>query len=55
MDVGHPSPGVMDQPSVASLVFSHDREGMCYEALTSVQPPRLEIIENLGSMVGVSE
>lgn len=51
VDVGHPSPGVTDQPSVASLVFSHDYQGVCYESITSIQRPRLEIIENLGSMM----
>lgn len=55
VDVGHPSPGVTDQPSVASLVYSYDFQGMCYDALTSIQRPRLEIIENLGSMMKVSE
>ncbi|KIN94493.1 hypothetical protein M404DRAFT_168168 [Pisolithus tinctorius Marx 270] len=51
VDVGHPSPGVMDQPSVASLVFSFDMDASRYEALTCIQRPRLEIIEDLGSMV----
>lgn len=51
VDVGHPSPGVTDQPSVASLVYSYDFQGVCYDALTSIQRPRLEIIENLGSMM----
>lgn len=55
VDVGHPSPGVTDQPSVASLVFSFDHQGVCYEAITSIQRPRLEIIENLGSMMTVSK
>ncbi|KIJ60652.1 hypothetical protein HYDPIDRAFT_43184 [Hydnomerulius pinastri MD-312] len=50
-DVGHPSPGVTDQPSVASLVWSYDPDAMRYEAFTAVQPPRLETIENLHGMV----
>ncbi|KAF8840966.1 Piwi-domain-containing protein [Paxillus ammoniavirescens] len=50
-DVGHPSPGVSDQPSVASLVWSYDPQAMCYEAFTSIQPPRLEPIEHLHAMV----
>ncbi|KAG6334555.1 hypothetical protein ID866_4531 [Astraeus odoratus] len=50
-DVGHPAPGVRDQPSVASLVFSFEPLGMCYEAICSIQPPRLEVIEELGNMV----
>ncbi|KAI6043075.1 Piwi domain-containing protein [Pisolithus marmoratus] len=51
VDVGHPAPGVFDQPSVASLVFSFDMDASRYEALTCIQRPRLEIIEDLGSMV----
>ncbi|KIJ17200.1 hypothetical protein PAXINDRAFT_26205, partial [Paxillus involutus ATCC 200175] len=50
-DVGHPSPGVSDQPSVASLVWSYDPQAMCYEAFTSIQPPRFEPIEHLHAMV----
>ncbi|KAF9228654.1 Piwi-domain-containing protein [Gyrodon lividus] len=50
-DVGHPAPGVSDQPSVASLVWSYDPEAMRYEAFTSIQPPRLETIEHLYGMV----
>ncbi|KAI6110019.1 Piwi domain-containing protein [Pisolithus sp. B1] len=51
VDVGHPAPGAVDQPSVASLVFSFDVDATRYEALTCIQRPRLEIIEDLGSMV----
>jgi len=45
-DVGHPGPGVQ-KPSVASLVYSHDRLGVQYAALTSIQPPRTEKIQDL--------
>ncbi|KAI5983814.1 Piwi domain-containing protein [Pisolithus albus] len=51
VDVGHPAPGTVDQPSIASLVFSFDADATRYEALTCIQRPRLEIIEDLGSMV----
>ncbi|KAF9239655.1 Piwi domain-containing protein [Melanogaster broomeanus] len=50
-DVGHPAPGVSDQPSVASLVWSYDQQAMRYEAFTSIQPPRLETIEGLHGLV----
>jgi len=50
-DVGHPAPGVSDQPSVASLVWSYDQQAMRYEAFTSIQPPRLETIEGLHDLV----
>ncbi|KAL4065381.1 Piwi-domain-containing protein [Scleroderma citrinum] len=51
VDVGHPAPGVVDQPSVASLVFSSDNKGMSYEAVMRIQRPRLEIVENLSPMM----
>jgi len=50
-DVGHPAPGMNDQPSVASLVASYDRHAMKYNAYTTVQPPRLETIDQLKYMV----
>lgn len=53
-DVGHPAPGVNDQPSVASLVASYDRHAMKYNAYTTIQPPRLEPIDQLKYMVFVS-
>ncbi|KAF8558461.1 Piwi-domain-containing protein [Imleria badia] len=49
-DVGHPAPGVHDQPSVATLVSSYDRNGMKYNAYTTIQPPRLETMDQLQSM-----
>ncbi|KAF9233118.1 hypothetical protein BU15DRAFT_80474 [Melanogaster broomeanus] len=49
--VGHPAPGVLDQPSFASFVWSYDQQAMCYEAFTAIQPPRLETIENLRGLV----
>lgn len=52
--MGHPAPGVNDQPSVAALVASYDRQGMKYNAYTSIQPPRLETIDQLRFMVFVS-
>ncbi|KAF8436955.1 Piwi domain-containing protein [Boletus edulis BED1] len=50
-DVGHPAPGVLDQPSVASLVASYDRQAMKYRAYTTIQPPRMETIEELQHMI----
>lgn len=52
--MGHPAPGVYDQPSVAALVASYDTQGMKYNAYTTIQPPRLETIEQLQYMVQVS-
>ncbi|KAH7929773.1 Piwi-domain-containing protein [Leucogyrophana mollusca] len=43
-DIGHPGPGVNTQPSVASLVFSHDRYAVEYSAFIAIQRPRLEKI-----------
>ncbi|KAF8162787.1 argonaute-like protein [Crassisporium funariophilum] len=45
-DVSHPGPG-MQKPSIASLVFSHDRHAAQYMALTSIQEPREEMIQDL--------
>ncbi|KAN0075335.1 Piwi domain containing protein [Tylopilus felleus] len=50
-DVGHPAPGVYDQPSVASLVASYDHQAMKYHAYTGIQPPRTETIDQLRDMV----
>jgi len=50
-DVGHPSPGMNDQPSVASLVASYDQYATKYHAYTTIQPPRVETIEQLQHMV----
>lgn len=50
-DVGHPSPGVR-KPSVASLVYSLDRDAIRYSARTALQEPRTEIIADLFDMMG---
>lgn len=49
-DVAHPGPGA-SRPSIASVVFSWDRAAARYMAYSEVQPPRLEIIQNLQAMV----
>lgn len=53
-DVGHPAPGVIDQPSVAALVASYDLQAMKYNSYTTIQPPRFEPIDQLKYMVYVS-
>ncbi|KAH7889904.1 Piwi-domain-containing protein [Phlebopus sp. FC_14] len=50
-DIGHPAPGMSDQPSIASLVWSHDRAAVQYESISAVQAPRLEAIQDLQEMV----
>ncbi|KAJ7583392.1 Piwi domain-containing protein [Mycena floridula] len=50
VDVGHASPGSL-RPSIASLVWSHDRAGSEYLAFTRLQPPREEIVQDLGAMI----
>ncbi|KAI9569067.1 Piwi domain-containing protein [Boletus coccyginus] len=50
-DVGHPAPGVIDQPSVAALVASYDLQAMKYNSYTTIQPPRFEPIDQLKYMV----
>ncbi|KAG2133863.1 ribonuclease H-like domain-containing protein [Suillus cothurnatus] len=50
-DVGHPAPGMVNQPSVASLVYSFDRYAARYEAMMSVQHPRQEKIDELRKLV----
>ncbi|KAJ7658359.1 argonaute-like protein [Mycena polygramma] len=52
-DVSHPAPG-SNRPSVASLVWSHDRYGAAYCATTRMQSPRAEIIADLKEMVKVA-
>ncbi|CAA7260881.1 unnamed protein product [Cyclocybe aegerita] len=49
-DVGHPSPGIQ-KPSVSSLVYSHDEHATEYAALTSIQAPRLEMIQDLSRFI----
>lgn len=53
IDVSHPGAGVHTRPSIASLVFSTDREALHYQARLCVQPPRTESIleEDLERMV----
>jgi hypothetical protein len=53
-DVGHPAPGMVNQPSVASLVYSFDRYAARYDAMMSVQHPRQEKIDELRKLVYVS-
>jgi len=50
-DVGHPGPGVKNQPSVASLVWSFDQYACRYAAVSRVQSPRTEIISELKDMI----
>ncbi|KAI0705837.1 Piwi-domain-containing protein, partial [Cytidiella melzeri] len=50
-DVTHPSPGVANRPSVASLVFSVHPEATRYNAFLSVQEPRQELISDISSMM----
>ncbi|KAJ7170423.1 Piwi domain-containing protein, partial [Mycena crocata] len=49
-DVAHPGPGV-SRPSIAALVWSHDRHGAAYCAVTRVQPPRQELITDLKNLI----
>ncbi|PCH38271.1 Piwi-domain-containing protein [Wolfiporia cocos MD-104 SS10] len=51
MDVGHPGPGVMNRPSVTSLVASLNFSATIYSAHSSVQKPRVEIISDLKGML----
>lgn len=50
-DVGHPGPGIMNRPSVTSLVASVDPDATKYTTYASVQAPRVEIIQDLEQMV----
>jgi eukaryotic translation initiation factor 2C len=52
-DVSHPGPGMTNQPSIASLVWSFDKHAMKYAAFSCVQQPRQENIDELESMVKV--
>ncbi|KAL1738599.1 ribonuclease H-like domain-containing protein [Schizophyllum fasciatum] len=45
-DVGHPGPNQF-RPSIATVVYSRDKDALQYEAITTAQRPRLENIENL--------
>jgi eukaryotic translation initiation factor 2C len=44
-----------NQPSVASMVWSYDKDAMKYVAFSSVQEPRQESIEDLGPMLEVGQ
>jgi len=50
IDVTHPGPGAQ-RPSMAGLVASLDASASKYIATTSIQPPRVEIVENLSNML----
>lgn len=50
-DVAHASPGVRNQPSMASLVWSINKDATQYAAVSSVQEPGREIIADLTSMM----
>ena len=52
-DVSHPPPNVDTRPSVASVVASVDSRAAFYTAAIQVQPPRVEMIQNLRDMVWV--
>lgn len=52
-DVSHPGPGSY-MPSVAALVSSYDPRASQYSATIRVQEARLEVIEDMQSMVTVS-
>ena len=49
-DVGHPGPG-QQKPSITSVTFSYDIDATRYVALTGIQEPRLEIIQDLQNYV----
>ncbi|KLO14205.1 Piwi-domain-containing protein [Schizopora paradoxa] len=50
IDVTHPGPGAQ-KPSMAGLVVSIDKNASKYIATTSIQPPRVEIVQNLTAML----
>ncbi|KII94793.1 hypothetical protein PLICRDRAFT_192151 [Plicaturopsis crispa FD-325 SS-3] len=50
-DVSHSAPGVRNQPSVASLVWSLDMYATRYTATSTVQAPKQEMIGDLQMMV----
>ena len=51
--VSHPPPDVDTRPSVASVVASVDSRAAFYTAAIQVQPPHVEMIQNLRDMVWV--
>lgn len=50
-DVTHPSPDSRDIPSVAAVTASHDPKAFQYNICWRLQPPTVEIIEDLEAMV----
>ncbi|RZC31785.1 Piwi, PAZ, and/or DUF1785 domain containing protein [Asbolus verrucosus] len=46
-DVTHPSPDAKDIPSVAAVTASHDPKAFQYNICWRLQPPKVEIIEDL--------
>ncbi|XP_034237385.1 protein argonaute-2-like [Thrips palmi] len=50
-DVTHPSPDSKDIPSVAAVTASHDLKGFKYNMKIRLQPPRVEIIQDLQNIV----
>jgi hypothetical protein len=51
--MGHLAPGLKNQPSVASLVWSYDRFAARYKAMMSIQHPHQEKIDELHTLVYV--
>ena len=52
-DVSHPPPNVDTRPSIASVVASVDNRACYYAARIRVQPPHVEMIEELEDMIWV--
>jgi eukaryotic translation initiation factor 2C len=50
-DVTHPSPDQTDIPSVAAVSASHDPKAFMYNVRIRLQPPRVEIIEDLENIM----
>jgi eukaryotic translation initiation factor 2C len=50
-DVTHPSPDQTDIPSVAAVSASHDAKAFQYNIQIRLQPPRMEIIEDLEAVM----
>ena len=52
-DVGHPGPGVATQPSMTGLVASVSPGAVFAVSYAGVQEPRVEMIQDLTTMVAV--
>ncbi|PNF19900.1 hypothetical protein B7P43_G12298, partial [Cryptotermes secundus] len=50
-DVTHPSPDQTEIPSVAAVSASHDPKAFMYNVRIRLQPPRVEIIEDLENIM----